>query len=43
MGQLTKQIEKAQGNNEPDQVVAVMKEVKKLLVKIQKQEENHAT
>jgi capsid portal protein len=42
MGQLTKQIEKAQGKNEPDQVVAVMKEVKKLLVKIQKQEENHA-
>lgn len=43
MGQLTKQIEKAQGNNEPDQVVTVMKEVKKLLVQIQKQEENHAT
>ena len=42
MGQLTKQIEKAQGKNEPDQVVAVMKEVKKLLAKIQKQEENHA-
>lgn len=42
MGQLTKQIEKAQGKNEPDQVVAVMKEVKKLLSKIQKQEENHA-
>ena len=35
-------VEKAQGKNEPDQVVAVMKEVKKLLAKIQKQEENHA-
>mgnify|MGYP000635883434 FL=1 len=31
MGQLTKQIEKAQGKNEPDQVVAVMKEVKSCL------------
>lgn len=42
MGQLTKQIEKAQSHNESDQVVAVMKEVKKLLVHIQKQEEANA-
>lgn len=35
---LAAQIQKAQSNHEPDEVVAVMKEVRKLLTKMQKQE-----
>lgn len=38
MSQLSGQIQKAQGNNEPDEIVAVMKEVRRLLAKMQKQE-----
>jgi len=37
--QLTQQIQKAQSNNTPDEVVAVMKSVQKLLKEIKKQEE----
>ena len=36
--QLTQQIQKAQSNNTPDEVVSVMKSVQKLLKEIKEQE-----
>ena len=38
LSQVNGQVEKAQQNHEPDEVVAVMKEVRKVLTQIQKQE-----
>ena len=38
LSQLSGQIEKAQKNSEPDEIVAVMKEVRKILLKMQKQD-----
>lgn len=40
MAQLTSQIEKAQKKNEPDEIVAVMKEVRKLLKQMQEGSED---